>query len=77
MSQRANPWSDLGSCEALRLLGGYLERAVADASDREARQQVMWAATLAGIAFGNAGVNIPHAMAPTPAPNPWCSMGCR
>lgn len=62
MSQGANPWSDLGSCEALRLLGTYLERAVGDASDREAREQVMWAATLAGIAFGNAGVHIPHAM---------------
>ena len=62
MSQGANPWSDLGSCEALRLLGNYLERAVRDSSDREAREQVMWAATLAGIAFGNAGVHIPHAM---------------
>jgi alcohol dehydrogenase class IV len=63
MSQGANPWSDLGSREALRLLGRYLERAVTDASDREAREQTMWAATLAGIAFGNAGVHIPHAMA--------------
>jgi alcohol dehydrogenase class IV len=63
MSQGANPWSDLGSLEALRLLGRYLERAVTDAADREAREQVMWAATLAGIAFGNAGVHIPHAMA--------------
>lgn len=62
MSQGANPWSDLGSTEALRLLGRYLERAVTDASDREAREQTMWAATLAGIAFGNAGVHIPHAM---------------
>jgi alcohol dehydrogenase class IV len=62
MSQGANPWSDLGSREALRLLGEYLERAVSDASDCEAREQVMWAATLAGIAFGNAGVHIPHAM---------------
>ncbi|PRC44960.1 alcohol dehydrogenase, partial [Mycobacterium sp. ITM-2017-0098] len=62
MSQGANPWSDLGSCEALRLLGTYLARAVRDATDREAREQVMWAATLAGIAFGNAGVHIPHAM---------------
>lgn len=61
-SQGANPWSDLGCREALRLLGTYLERAVADAADREAREQVMWAATLAGIAFGNAGVHIPHAM---------------
>ena len=63
MSQGANPWSDLGSREAMRLLGQYLERAVTDASDREAREQTMWAATLAGIAFGNAGVHIPHAMA--------------
>lgn len=63
MSQGRNPWSDLGCREALRLLGAYLERAVRDAADDEARSQVMWAATLAGIAFGNAGVHAPHAMA--------------
>jgi hydroxyacid-oxoacid transhydrogenase len=63
MSQGANPWSDLGCREALRLLGQFLERAVNDASDGEAREQMMWAATLAGIAFGNAGVHAPHGMA--------------
>jgi hydroxyacid-oxoacid transhydrogenase len=63
MSQGANPWSDLGCRESLRLLGKYLERAVRDASDSEAREQMMWAATLAGIAFGNAGVHAPHGMA--------------
>ncbi|OBG99606.1 alcohol dehydrogenase [Mycobacterium sp. E2699] len=63
MSQGANPWSDLGCREALRVLGQFLERAVSDASDREAREQMMWAATLAGIAFGNAGVHAPHGMA--------------
>jgi hydroxyacid-oxoacid transhydrogenase len=63
MSQGSNPWSDLGCREALRLLGLYLERAVEDASDSEAREQMMWAATLAGIAFGNAGVHAPHGMA--------------
>ncbi|MBA3392462.1 MAG: iron-containing alcohol dehydrogenase [Deltaproteobacteria bacterium] len=63
LSQGANPWSDLGCREALRLLGSYLERAVRDAADVEAREGVMWAATLAGIAFGNAGVHVPHAMA--------------
>ncbi len=62
LSQGANPWSDMGASEALRLLGRYLERAVGDADDREARGQVMWAATLAGIAFGNAGVHLPHGM---------------
>jgi len=63
MSQGANPWSDLGCREALRLSGAYLVRAVRDAGDAEAREQLMWAATLAGIAFGNAGVHAPHAMA--------------
>jgi hydroxyacid-oxoacid transhydrogenase len=63
MSQGANPWSDLGCEEALRVLGRFLERAVRDASDGEAREQMMWAATLAGIAFGNAGVHAPHGMA--------------
>lgn len=63
MSQGANPWSDLGCREALRLLGAYLVRAVTDAADAEARAQLLWASTLAGIAFGNAGVHAPHAMA--------------
>ena len=62
MSQGANPWSDLGCLEALRLLGRYLVRAVADAEDREARHHLMWASTLAGIAFGNAGCHAPHGM---------------
>ena len=62
MSQGRNPWSDLGSLEALRLCGRYLVRAVADAGDLEARHSLAWAATLAGIAFGNAGVHLPHAM---------------
>ena len=63
MSQGANPWSDLGCRAALCLLGQFLERAVRDSSDSEAREQMMWAATLAGIAFGNAGVHAPHGMA--------------
>ncbi len=63
MSQGANPWSDLGCREAIRIAAAYLQRAVADAADTVAREQIMWAATLAGIAFGNAGVHAPHAMA--------------
>jgi alcohol dehydrogenase class IV len=62
LSQGANPWSDIGCREAMTLAGRFLERAVADADDREAREGMMWAATLAGIAFGNAGVHIPHGM---------------
>lgn len=62
MSQGANPWSDIGCVKALELAGKYFLRAVKDAADYEAREAMAWAATLAGIAFGNAGVHIPHAM---------------
>ncbi|MBC8157709.1 MAG: iron-containing alcohol dehydrogenase [Alphaproteobacteria bacterium] len=59
--QGANPWGDMGSLEAIRLGGRYLVRAVNDADDTEARQNILFAATLAGLAFGNVGVHIPHA----------------
>jgi alcohol dehydrogenase class IV len=62
MSQGANRWSDVGCVEALSIFGRSFARAVADANDDEAREDVMWAATLAGIAFGNSGVHVPHAM---------------
>jgi len=60
--QGANPFSDLGAREAMRIVGAYLERGVADAGDGEARDRLMWGATLAGIAFGNSGTHLPHAM---------------
>ncbi|MCW5700937.1 MAG: iron-containing alcohol dehydrogenase, partial [Rhodospirillales bacterium] len=60
--QGANPFSDIGSMQAIRLGGRYLVRAVRDADDHEARHAMMFASTLAGLAFGNAGVHIPHAM---------------
>jgi len=60
--QGANPFSEVGSREAMQIVGRYLERGVADASDREARDNLMWAASLAGIAFGNAGTHLPHAL---------------
>ena len=61
-SQGANPWSDAVAFEALRLIGQYFVRAVQDPSDTEARSEMMYAATLAGIAFGNAGCHLPHGM---------------
>ncbi len=62
LSQGSNPYSDMGCRQALWLTGKFLERAVADASDSEARHGMMLAATLAGVAFGNSGVHIPHGM---------------
>jgi len=63
LSQGANPFSDMACLEALRLIGTYLVRAVGDPDDAEARERMMFAATLAGIGFNNAGVQLPHAMA--------------
>ena len=61
-SQGANPWSDTVAAEALRSIGRHLVRAVRDPGDGEARTEMMYAATLAGIAFGNAGCHLPHGM---------------
>ncbi len=60
--QGANPWSDLPAARALDIVGQYLERGVADAADREARDQLMWGASLAGMAFGNTGTHLGHAL---------------
>ena len=60
--QGANPWSDMAASRALEIVGKYIERGVADAMDSEARDNLMWGATLAGMAFGNSGTHLPHAM---------------
>ena len=60
--QGANPWSDLAAREALEIAGKYLERGVANADDHEARDQLMWGASLAGMAFGNTGTHLGHAL---------------
>ena len=60
--QGANPWSDMAASKALDIVGKYIVRGVCDANDSEARDNLMWGATLAGMAFGNSGTHLPHAM---------------
>jgi hydroxyacid-oxoacid transhydrogenase len=60
--QGATPYNDIGALAAIRIGGRYLARAVRDTGDREARHQLMFASMLAGLAFGSAGVHVPHAM---------------
>ena len=62
MTQGANPWSDLLALEPMRLVAGNLEAALADPPDMAARGRLLWAATLAGASFGNAGCHVPHAL---------------
>jgi hydroxyacid-oxoacid transhydrogenase len=60
--QGSNPISDIWSLRALEICAAYLPRAVADPGDDEARGQMLLAAAMAGIGFGNAGVHLPHGM---------------
>ena len=62
-SPNANPLSRALAVEALRLLGGAIERAVADGGDRAARAAMLVGATLAGQAFANSPVAAVHALA--------------
>ncbi len=62
VSQGANPFSDGLASEALKGVGKYLVRAVSDASDVDARTEMMYAAMLAGIAFNAAGCHLPHGL---------------
>ena len=62
----ANPISDALAATAVSLLLRYLRRAAADiAGDAEAREAVMRASTLAGLAFGNADVGAVHCLSET------------
>ena len=59
----ANAVSDALAAQAIGLLFQYLPRAVADVEgDSEAREAVMKASTLAGLAFGNADVAAVHCL---------------
>ena len=60
--QGANPISDIWALRALEIVNESLLRAVRDPSDDEARGQMLLAAAIAGIGFGNAGVHLPHGM---------------
>ena len=62
-SPNANPVSRVLACEALRLLGANIERAVAEGGDRAARGAMLLGAMLAGQAFANAPVAAVHALA--------------
>jgi alcohol dehydrogenase class IV len=57
-----HPLGDLFAEKAIGLIAKSLPRAVQSMSDRQAREDMALAATLAGIAFSNCGVALVHAM---------------
>ena len=60
--QGSNPISDIWASQAIKMISGYLVRAIEDPSDEEARGNILLAATYAGIGFGNGGVHLAHGM---------------
>ncbi len=60
--QGSNPISDVWAKKAIEMASKNILRVVKNAADDEARGQMMIAATMAGIGFGNAGVHLPHGM---------------
>jgi alcohol dehydrogenase class IV len=62
-SANNNPISRALACKALALMGGALERAVHQGSDRSARADMLLGAMLAGQAFANSPVAAVHALA--------------
>lgn len=57
-----NDFSDGPCLKAVQLIFDYLPRAYADGSDREAREHMHNAATIAGLGFGNSMASLAHAM---------------
>ncbi|CAN5362087.1 iron-containing alcohol dehydrogenase [soil metagenome] len=62
VSRRANPLSDVFALRAMALVGANLVTAYRDGADRGARENMMLASLLAGIAFSNSSVALVHGM---------------
>ena len=62
-SPNNNPISRNLACEALRLMGGAIERAVHDGGDTGARADMLLGSMMAGQAFANSPVAAVHALA--------------
>lgn len=58
----AYPVSDATALAAVKIIFDYLPRAVENGHDIEAREQMVYAVFLGGIAFSNAGLGNVHAM---------------
>jgi len=63
VSTEASPITDSLALEAIRLAFEYLPRAYENGNDLEAREKMMFANIMAGMAFNNAGLGYVHCMA--------------
>jgi alcohol dehydrogenase class IV len=60
INPNGSEYTDLMALEAIRLVAEYLPAAVENGQNLEARTQMAWADTLAGLCIANSGVTLPH-----------------
>lgn len=63
VSTIATPATDSSAIKAIELISQYLRPAVANGENMEAREKMVYAELLAGMAFSNASLGYVHAMA--------------
>lgn len=61
----ASPYTERIALEAMALVAKYLPGVVAGAEDKDGREALAWADTLAGLCIANAGVTLPHGIGMT------------
>lgn len=62
IAQFKNDFSDVLATGATKMIFEYLPRSYRNPEDKEAKEKMHYAATMAGMAFGNSTVGIAHAM---------------
>ncbi|UCE40087.1 MAG: iron-containing alcohol dehydrogenase [Candidatus Aminicenantes bacterium] len=60
INPNGSPYTDIMALEAIRLTAKNLPAAVNNGSALDARTQMAWADTLAGLCIANSGVTLPH-----------------
>lgn len=59
----ASTYTDLLAEEAMKIVIEYLPKVLENGKDRESREKMAWADTLAGLCIANAGTTLPHGIA--------------
>jgi alcohol dehydrogenase class IV len=62
LSTGTNPLVETMALAAIKIVAEYLPRALANGNDIEARSQMAWADTSAGLCISSGGVTLPHGL---------------
>jgi alcohol dehydrogenase class IV len=63
ITPKCSPYTEILALESIKLIFRYLDVAVRDGQDLEAREKMAWADTLAGLCIANSAVTLPHGIA--------------